>query len=263
MAETAPDTGSAAREDATTGVLIFGSCVSRDTFAFLPDSFRLLSYVARQSAISVGAPAAGVQERLTRLPSSFQDRVVRGDVRGDFLETVERLSPKVDLLLIDLIDERGGVVHVNGGYVTKLAELWNAGGAAATARGRRIAFATDDHFALWSAATHRIAERLRALDLFDRTLVLRTPWASTMPSGADVPVPSWMTRPDTANAQYVRYFAHLEALGHRIVSLPESQAQSTESHRWGPSPFHYTDEAYTFLAAEIRARAGRPASENA
>ena len=244
----------ATRSRATTGVLIFGSCVSRDTFAFLPDSFRLLSYVARQSAISVGAPAAGVQERLTRLPSSFQDRVVRGDVRGDLFETLERLAPEIDLVLMDLIDERGGVVQVNGGYVTKLTELWNAGGAAATSGGRRIPFATDDHFALWSAATRRIAERLRALDLFESAIVLRTPWARTMTSGADVPVPTWMTPPDIANTQYSRYFAHLESLGHRLLSLPESHAQSTESHQWGPSPFHYTDEAYTWLATEIMRR---------
>ena len=250
MTDQVADGGSS---DASTGVLIFGSCVSRDTFAFLPESFRLLSYVARQSAISVDAPAVGVQERLTRLPSSFQDRVVRGDVRGDLLETLERLAPRIDLVVIDLIDERGGVVHVGGGFVTKLSELWNAGGAAATAGGRRIPFATDEHFRLWSAAAARIAKRLQALGLFERTIVLRTPWASRMPSGAAVPVPGWMTPPETANVQYARYFNRLEELGYEILSLPEELAQSPEDHKWGASPFHYTEGACAHLAGEISA----------
>jgi hypothetical protein len=203
-----------------------------------------------------------VASRLRTLPSAFQDRVVRGDVRGDLDQTLDRLGPQVDVLLIDLIDERSGVVAVGGGYVTRLSELWNAGGAEATEGGRRVPFATDEHFELWSAAAERIAEKLRALGLFERTLVLRTPWASRMPSGADVPVPAWMTPPATANEQYARYFDRLEQLGYEIISLPTELAQSTETHKWGPSPFHYTDEAYAHLAARIRAAVERRRSDH-
>ena len=249
--------------DTRTRVLIFGSCVSRDTFEFLPDSFRLLSYVARQSAISAGAPAAGVAGRLKQLPSAFQNRVVSGDVKGDLDEVLTRLAPEIDVMLVDLIDERGGVIGVGSGFVTKLAELWTAGGAAATAGGRRIPFASDEHFALWSAAMERIAGRLRSLGLLERTIVLRTPWASTMSSGDAVPVPTWMTPPETANAQYERYFARLEELGYEILTLPSELARSTEAHRWGASPFHYTDEAYTHLATEIAAIVARRTSDDA
>ncbi|HET7397099.1 MAG TPA: DUF6270 domain-containing protein [Intrasporangium sp.] len=249
---TADDHG--ATGEAETRVLIHGSCVSRDTFEVLPGSFRLLTYVARQSWVSAGVPAEGVAGRLKQLPSAFQDRVVRGDVRGDLLEVLERLAGEIDVVLVDLVDERGGVVSVGGGYVTKLSELWSAGGAAATSGGRHVAFGTDEHFALWSAAVERVAARLRALDLFDKVIVLRTPWASDMPSGAKVPVPGWMTPPDVANEQYERYFARLAEVGFEMIRLPDELAQSTETHKWGPSPFHYTDEAYAHLAGEIRAR---------
>lgn len=256
-------TGSPPGSRTSTGVLIFGSCVSRDTFTFLPDTFRLLSYVARQSSISVGAPADGVAARLKDLPSAFQNRVVRGDVRGDLLDTASRLVADVDLVLVDLIDERGGVVGVGGGYVTKLSELWNAGGAAATAGGRYVPFATDEHFALWSAAARRIAVRLRELGLLDKTIVLRTPWASQMPSGAAVPVPHWMTPPATANTQYERYFALLVELGYEVVTLPDDLALSTEEHQWGASPFHYLDAAYEHLAGQIAAAVERRTSDHA
>ncbi|GAB3075651.1 DUF6270 domain-containing protein [Pedococcus soli] len=236
---------------AETRVLIYGSCVSRDTFEFLPEGHTLLAYVARQSAISVGSPAAGVKAQLTELPSAFQNRMVAGDVKGDLLEVAARLAPQVDVLLVDFIDERGGVIEVGGGYVTKLTELWSSGGAAATRGGRWIAFGTDQHFALWAPAVDAIVRRLDELGLLARTVVLRTPWAALLDDGGAVPVPGWMTAPAQANAQYQRYFEHLDSLGLTRVDLPEDLARSTMDHKWGPSPFHYTAQAYEHLAAGI------------
>lgn len=236
-----------------TRVLIYGSCVSRDTFQFLPDGHRLLAYVARQSAISVGAPAQGLQGALIDLPSAFQNRMVAGDVRGDLMEVVERLAPQVDLLLLDLIDERGGVIAIGGGYVTKLAEMWAAGGRTATRGGRHIPFGSDEHFTLWTPAVESLVKHLRDLDLLARTVVLRTPWADLLADGGPVLIPDWMTLPAVANAQYARYFEHLEQLGLTILELPKDLARSTADHQWGPSPFHYTADAYQFLAAGITA----------
>lgn len=247
-----------------TRVLIYGSCVSRDTFEFLPEGHRLLAYVARQSAISVGSPARGVQARLTELPSAFQNRMVAGDVKGDLLDVVARVAAQVDVLLIDLIDERSGVIAIGGGHVTKLTELWTAGGQAATRGGRHIAFGTDEHFALWAPAVDAVVARLRELDLLARTVLLRTPWAARLDDGGDVPVPGWMTPPAEANALYERYFEHLQSLGLTVVELPEDLARSTMDHKWGPSPFHYTAQAYEHLAAGITravaAHSGAPAA---
>lgn len=243
-----------------THVLIYGSCVSRDTFEFLPEGHRLLAYVARQSAISVCSPAQGLQTALTELPSAFQNRMVAGDVEGDLLDVMAHVAPEVDVLLMDLIDERGGVIEIGGGHVTKLAELWAAGGHAATRGGRHIAFATDEHFFLWAHAIEVITARLAALGLLEKALVLRTPWASQLAEGGPVPVPGWMTPPEEANAQYARYFEHLKSVGVNIIALPEELSRSTTEHQWGPSPFHYTAAAYEFLATSITA-AVRPASK--
>lgn len=236
---------------AETRVLIYGSCVSRDTFEFLPAGHRLIAYVARQSAISVGSPAQGVQADLTELPSAFQNRMVAGDVRGDLLDVLTRRSPEVDLLLVDLIDERGGVISIGGGHVTKLAELWSAGGRTATRGGRHIPFGTDEHFVLWVPAVDAIVARIGELDLLAKTVVLRTPWAAQLDDDEPVPVPGWMTPPAEADAQYTRYFEHLLSLGLTVVELPAELARSTTDHQWGPSPFHYTAQAYGHLAAGI------------
>jgi len=234
-------------------VFIYGSCVSRDTFGFLDADHELSGYVARQSAISVGAPAAGVDEQLPRLESAFQDRMVRGDIAGNVLTTLERAAQRTDILLLDLVDERGGVVAVGGGFVSRLAEFWRAGGRDVARGCRHIPFGADDHFSLWAPAISRILERVTELGLRDRMAVLATPWADRLDDGSLLEVPGWMTPPAVANAQYVRYFDHLERReGVRLLRLPAELARSSRHHRWGPSPFHYSDEAYEWLAERIR-----------
>lgn len=235
--------------------LIYGSCVSRDTFKSLPDDYRLLTYVARQSAISAGAPAAGVRQRLRDLPSAFQNRMVAGDVRGDLHDVLDRRADDVDLVLVDLIDERGGVIAIGGGFVTKLSEFWSAGGREATSGLPVIELGTDAHFELWSRGFDAIVDHLDRLDLTRRTVVLRTPWASLDPEGEPIPIPDWMTPPAVADARYERYFAHVAARGLAMVELPTELARSPRDHPWGPSPFHYTEQAYQHLAAGITAAA--------
>ncbi|MBC9821929.1 DUF6270 domain-containing protein [Terrabacter sp. MAHUQ-38] len=241
-----------------TRTLIYGSCVSRDTFEFLPDTYRLVTYVARQSAISAGAPADGVLTRLKQLPSAFQNRMVGGDVRGDLPAVLERNAQDVDLVLIDLIDERGGVVPIGGGFVTKLAELWSAGGREVTAGIPLLEFGTNEHFDAWSGSFEAVVGHLNRLGLKKRTVVLRTPWAKLAPDGSPIPIPSWMTAPDTANRLYQRYFEHVERLGLTVIDLPEDLARSPLDHRWGPSPFHYMEPAYRHLADGIAAFAAAP-----
>ncbi|ADU47662.1 hypothetical protein Intca_1143 [Intrasporangium calvum DSM 43043] len=232
-------------------MLIHGSCVSRDTFEFLPASYRLVNYVARQSAISVGNSAPGISDRLPRLSSPFQDRMIRGDIRGDLLERIRALAEEVDLVLVDLVDERGGVVAIGDGYATRLAEFWSNGGKELAKGAEHIAFGTQRHFSLWAGAFDRIVSELESLGLLAKVLVLSTPWAEKLEDGSPLGVPEWMTAPKVANEEYARYFDHLESRGLRLLRLPDRLALSSTEHRWGPSPFHYTDAAYEWLAQGI------------
>ena len=234
-----------------TRTFIFGSCVSRDTFEFLPERYRLMTYVARQSAISAGAPAEGVMPRMRKLSSDFQNRMILGDVRGDLLTVLARQADTVDLVLVDLIDERGGVLPMGGGYVTKLSEMWGAGGRELAAGVPLLPFGQDEHFRQWSQSFDAVVRHLDGLGLTDRTVVLRTPWAKLAPDGSPIPIPDWMIDPDVADALYARYFRHIDERGLTTVDLPAELARSPLDHRWGPSPFHYTDEAYRFMASAI------------
>lgn len=230
---------------------IYGSCVSRDTFKYLPERYALHRYVARQSLISAGNTASGVKEKLSPLKSQFQQRMVAGDLEGNLYSSLQNAAASVDLVLIDLVDERGGVVKLGGGYATKLNEFWGAGGREASRGAHQLAFGSDEHFSLWAAGATRLVEELNRLDLLGRTVVLRAEWASTFEDGEAFTVPDWMTAPSEANQAYERYFGYLGRLGLRIVALPHNLAHTSRDHEWGASPFHYQDTAYEYFAREI------------
>lgn len=238
-------------ERARVKTFIYGSCVSRDTFGYVPKSFQLLKYVARQSLISAGTDASRLSAQLAAIKSDFQRRMVHGDLAGTLYEALTQAAPEVDLLLIDLVDERGGVIDLGESYVTKLAELWNAGGNEATQGKTQVQFGTDEHFDLWSSAAERFVDLVTSVDLLDKTVVLRTPWADRYESGEPLEIPTWMMPPATADHRYERYFTFLSNAGLRVITLPHELARTPADHQWGPSPFHYIDEAYEFLAREI------------
>lgn len=237
----------------TTGVYIFGSCVSRDTVTELGADYHIVHYTARQSAISAGRPAEGVAEQIPPLESKFQDRVVRADIAGDLYSVIEARATEADIVLLDLVDERFGVVELGGGYVTRLVEFWSHGGQAASRGAPHLVFGTDEHFDLWAQSAERIVDAFNRVGLQGRLVLVHTPWTTLLDTGEELDLPAWMPDPDEMNAKLRRYVRHYASLGVHVITLPRELARSTSQHRWGPSPFHYTDEAHAWLARQVRA----------
>lgn len=253
----AESTDASKEEDlrSTTNVFIWGSCVSRDTFGFLPKSFALKRYVARQSLISAGTDASAVRSQLTAPASAFQARMIRGDLAGDLYAALKQHAAETDILLIDLVDERGGVIQFDQGYATKLSEFWGAGGRDASRGAAQIPFGTDEHFSRWEEGAQRFVGALRAAELLPRALVLHAPWASHFDTGESLEIPEWMKDPGTANQEYKRYVDVLREAGLQVLELPAELARTSKGHQWGPSPFHYQDAAYEFFSEAIAAKA--------
>ncbi len=107
----------------TLRVLIYGSCVTRDAVEFWDaEQLEMAGYVARQSLISAAAPPSDAEQfRLSQISSSFQRRMLRGDVESSLLPTLEECRDDYDVILWDLTDERNGVQQLpDGGWVTRL-----------------------------------------------------------------------------------------------------------------------------------------------
>lgn len=231
-------------------VVIFGSCVSRDTFEAMRPRRPLAAYVARQSVISSFSPP--VQVGLDgRLPSAFQQRMLEGDVGSSLLPTLRQHARSTSLLMVDLVDERHGVYRLgDGAWVTNSAELRRSGLLHEVDHSRLVEFGTDRHFELWHRAFTRFHQQLVRYDLLDRTVVIKAPFAEftadgdRLPPFAGVPAAVW-------NDRYERYYGIVAESGLPMVTISQPSVFSDRNHKWQPEPFHYVQSAYTKLLEDM------------
>lgn len=232
-------------------LLIHGSCVSRDAVPFMGPGVELVGYTARQSIISAMSPPVPLPAG-PRLASPFQARLVRDDVASSMAATLRARAGEVDLLLLDLVDERLGVIGFpGGGYVTRSQELLGSGLLGLLPDAPPILpFASEEHFALWRAAAERYVALLREVGLLERTLLIAATFAATTDAGG--PATQWRGEPAAAwNERYRRYHAVLTEAGLRTFVVGE-RAVASSTHQWGPSAYHYVDDAYRAIAAAVR-----------
>jgi hypothetical protein len=233
--------------------LIYGSCVSRDSFEYLGEPFHLSTYIARQSLISAMAPAFPLPDGVGEYTSPFQRRVALGDAASDLLVHLERQHRETDLVLWDLTDERLGVYLDPGGRaLTRTVEMMTSGSEdAIRARARYVPFGSDEHFTLWRTALDAFVERLDRLRLRDRVILLDVAWASRTVRLHRAPS-SFGTSARTANQWYRRYARSAEHAGIEVASLGSARVRAADSHRWGAAPFHYSAGTSRAIARAIR-----------
>ncbi|MGM1028339.1 MAG: DUF6270 domain-containing protein [Actinomycetota bacterium] len=239
-------------------VLVYGSCVARDTLEFAAaGSVDLQGYVARQSLISVDNDATAHLPEAMTVSSKFQERMIRADFAGGLLDRLETMAADLDVLLWDLADERHGVYRFSDGTVStrsidtmRIPEL-----EAQFTEAEHLPFGTPEHLAIWSERANAFAGRLRALGLFERTVVLEVPWAVLTTEGQPSPW-SMGVRAKEANQRYQPYYALLRELGFRMVELPDALVLADPQHRWGLAPFHYSPAVYREVLRQLREEYG-------
>lgn len=237
-------------------VMIYGSCVSRDAFAELGAGYTLLGYVARQSMISALSRPTDLLEG-DALGSAFQNRSLAGDLKSNLLPMLRRYAADIDVLVIDLTDERLGVIRLpDGSFVTRSAELGSSGRLAKVRGTRRnIDAATQDHWTLWESAATRLFGALTTLGLREKTVVLNTPWAQKTDSGDAVDSFRGLNSDVELNAYFAECCAHIKTLDYVVLTLPEELRVAHSRHKWGPAPYHFAPEANSWIAEQMKAAA--------
>ncbi|MDD1477229.1 DUF6270 domain-containing protein [Arthrobacter sp. H16F315] len=241
-------------------LMIYGSCVSRDAFPLLDPEFRLVSYVARQSMISAMSKPTDLLPG-DALSSAFQDRSLVGDIRSNLLQLVRRFAGDLDVLVIDLTDERLGVVRLpDGSHVTRSHELVSSERLKAVqGRTQDIRILTERHWTLWESAATRLLGALSQMGLREKTVILNTPWAETTHGGEPAP-PFWNFDTPEVNAYFSECCAHMRSLGFKVVDLPEDLRYAAADHKWGAAPYHFEDSAIAWIADQIQETAAVAAS---
>lgn len=169
------DMGSNEENHITVG--IFGSCVSRDTCEYWEECDPRV-YVARQSSICRLNPMRDYAPAGSVLESQFQRKSYLSDTRAD---AVERLKgANLNLILIDLVDERRGVwADQEGRFLTNSIEAFKLGvdEIARQNNYRFIEFGSDEHFELWKRGFALNMADLKAVDA--PTVLMDVAWADT------------------------------------------------------------------------------------
>ena len=169
-------------------IAIFGSCVSRDTCEFIPES-NVVAYVARHSVTSLESPHGSKGVDISALESAFQKRMVTSDLKGNGVTRIVKHADDLDLVLIDLVDERRGFwLFRDGTTMTNSLEVETCGAArdARRAGARLVEFGTDEHFEHWKSGFEKLMYDLNTADLWGRTILLDIEWAGAV-DGAQQP----------------------------------------------------------------------------
>lgn len=232
-----------------TRVFIYGSCVTRDSEPWFEEyGLEMVGYVARQSVISAFRKSNVSEYDLTGIASSFQRRMFAGDITGNLRFEVQR--SKADVVFWDICDERLGVKKVrSGGMVTHSIDYVEAG-AHPGPFGSIIRFGDDEHFALWERALEEMLAALARYGLADKLYLNATPWAVEDEFGNDRNGQKKLA--NIFNTASERYLDAARRKGVHIVTIPQESAISrTDSHKWGPAPFHYTEATYRRMLEEL------------
>ncbi|MCT1564267.1 MULTISPECIES: DUF6270 domain-containing protein [Corynebacterium] len=226
-------------------VVIYGSCVSRDCFNRPQNEFEVSAYFARNSWISSCNEPVPVPKAKSLLESAFQQRMVERDFRSTTLPQLEKLTP--DIMLLDLIDERAGIIPVkSGGYITYLSELKHSGWLENVDHGKLIPLGSDRHFELFKQAATRLSSVLKTKN----PVLLKPSFANETIQGESVR-PLMGKTAEQWDHLYERYYAEAAAAGFQVCEIPHQFCRSANDHRWGVAPYHYEARFYDYVLQQL------------
>lgn len=236
--------------DSPIEAFMFGSCVSRDVARIYPERLVASDYIARQSWISAFSYVALDRDVSEYFRSQFQAKMVAGDFEGSFPISILGSDLSFDFLVLDLVDERLGVLKTPSGYVTNSYELRNSGLKKTIPGSRSIEFGSEEHFDLWCRSAVRLYSLLKILGLVDRTVLIRCKYSVVSDEGVEL---SGRMRiaPQIWNARFTRYYDFAAALGFVVIDVPQNLSVAASNHAWGLEAFHYVNEFYGFVADQL------------
>lgn len=234
---------------------LYGSCVGRDMYEMVGKSHRLerLETIARQSLVSAFHPAPMDGFNLKKIKSPFQQRMALRDFEGSLLKALDRQKDTLDVIIIDLVDERRGVMKYPGGATfTRSRENESALiGRYEDLGAEYLEFESDSFYGAFAREAVAFKKVLTKYGLLEKTIILDIPLALTYDS-KDPNIDTqraedhlqWAPR---MNDQLLNLYELLDALGFTTAGLSNLQPLMSSTHKWGQAPFHYQDSTYELI----------------
>lgn len=248
-------------------VAIIGSCITRDLWPIRGDGNEGLLYISRTSLPSLLSPAVSGFEAFGHAPPALtpsQQRAVAADLGKTALNALVAHRPTH--IIFDFIDERFDLLSISGALGTHSWELEVSGYLDLPAfAGRRTIKRTGAACGgLWAAAAGELAALIAATPLSEaRILLHQARWAErhldaegreqAFPDDLEIfeGRPASLTEHNRLLADYETLFLSLLPNAVRVAAPDRRLADAR--HQWGLSPFHYVDDYYQEIRAQLAA----------
>lgn len=230
-------------KDRITRIIILGSCISRDIFFTYPDGFNVIDYFARTSIKSLISPSLFINEADVNLSSSFQRKMVARDFSKFFWERLN--IHDYDYVLMDLIDERFDLIEYEGSFITKSSELDTSGYLKEKGEHIKIIPKKNYGVGLWGEDFTVFLAKIKEYIAPERILLLKAFWASDYKDeNGTIATFSPQIGVEKINKQLAEYYNSIADMDPGIKMIDVPQPLADRRHRWGLTPYHYTDEWY-------------------
>lgn len=159
----------------------------------------------------------------------------------------------------DLIDERFDLFEYEPNtYITASAELRSSGCLEGVPKSdaRWVASGSARHRALWSRGMVKLLTALRSSQALEKVLVNVVFWSSEMDDGGPLPAQINGTSIEDANEHLKWMYEQLAQFlaPAQFITYDPDQLRLNRVHRWGISPFHFTESFYTKGIESLKAR---------
>jgi len=228
-------------------IKISGGCVSRDIFNFdINNEIQLVSYNARSSLATLGVENTSIlipnnyYQSLDSIESAFQRRMVRSDFNNELLSSV--ISSDYDLLLIDLLVERFHLVEIGKKLVTNSSELQRS-----TIRPDRIVDSFSDEFTvLWRKGVDNLFNIIDSTVGLSVIRINKVYWTDTSVDSDYTLALRKKWEIEKNNEKLHSMYEYIEKILPKtsIIEVSKELLIADPEHKFGFSPFHYTDTYY-------------------
>lgn len=197
-------------------VAILGSCVTRDTVQYWPESWSLAGYYARHPLGSLPHPSKVTGADIPVQPKGWRRLQHLRDIESSTV--THMLDQKPDLIVWDLADERLGVhQRRDGGF----------------AAGEGVKYASDEYWRMWIDGARWFLTMAQPIPV----ILNAVDWDDTYPQA------------QTFNLWQRRVMATLYDAPIRTVHTTGTRADGSSG--WGDAPFHLTQHDRSRAATEI------------
>ncbi|MCM3443783.1 DUF6270 domain-containing protein [Metabacillus halosaccharovorans] len=229
---------------------ILGSCVTRDSFGLVKHNYKLNSYFPRSSLVSLYSKPVEIKKEDIVIKSQYQQKLIFQDMTKQFPRYIKETES--DVLIIDFIDERLGLLKINDTYITKSHEVNNSN---VRKLFQTVPLNVDQHFMqMWKNSAMKLIEDINSRS-YKHIIIHKSYWKKTyINKDGEKCMFNEKERLEKIkfnNRMLAEMYSFIEENLPYVKTIEPDEFSADESHQWGLTPFHYELEYYKYFIKKL------------